>query len=674
MKKSTFLRALACLLLTLGFTAGKSTAQTASISPQNATIGANTPQAFTVTTTGMGGSNNDRTFVYTITGPGSTTPASPATFNCTSGCNTQSHSFTFSAVGVYTVSVTVTQTQGGSATATTSTTITVAPPTVTISPAPTATVLTGGSINFSSSIEYFSGSTTTTYAWSAPGATVPSGSSSSKTITFPTVGIYVVTVTATRGSQVATSAPTVVNVVEPNMYATAGSGAITAYHMNAVTGNILAGPQNVVTPSGSTAALGLNKSIPTFDPGGCLYYTLNTSTASNNGIVQIYAVNRNGTGNTLVGSIDMNGVSDNTGLGFVRLGMDPAGYGWIIAGNGSTQLRIAKFRGNGTNPITDVNTFGNVNLTVTNGAISDFQNGDLAFSGNGTLYALSNTTGGPTYIYTLNSTSNPPTRGRRWTVIPAGGSTFSGSVNGIAFTTAGSIHVSTSNGIFFIDGNTASQQTGTVEASLIFSATGFTDLASSAFPEDSPLPVKLLDFSGSLRNNVATIQWKTESEVNFDRFEVERSSKNNNFSTIGTETARGGSSRTASYSFADNLANETENVFHYRLKMIDTDGKFTYSHIIMMRKSSAGLKGLSLAPNPVVSSTATARVDVSSSTTVTLRVMDLSGKLVLQQKNAVAAGVNSIPVLNVQQLQPGTYVLQLINGDEIQSVRFTVAR
>ncbi|HMP88255.1 MAG TPA: T9SS type A sorting domain-containing protein, partial [Lacibacter sp.] len=112
----------------------------------------------------------------------------------------------------------------------------------------------------------------------------------------------------------------------------------------------------------------------------------------------------------------------------------------------------------------------------------------------------------------------------------------------------------------------------------------------------------------------------------------------------------------------------------YRLKMIDTDGKFTYSHIIMMRKSSAGLKGLSLAPNPVVSSTATARVDVSSSTTVTLRVMDLSGKLVLQQKNAVAAGVNSIPVLNVQQLQPGTYVLQLINGDEIQSVRFTVAR
>jgi hypothetical protein len=501
------------------------------------------------------------------------------------------------------------------------------------------------------------------------------------TATFPAnspAGAYTFRLSFTRSTQNNGSGTftgtldVIVNVFIPNLYSTSGSGTIKAYNVDPTTGAVNFGPLDVLTPSGSTAGLALNRPIPVFDPAGSLYYILNTS--NNSGVVQIYAANPNGTGNTNVGSIDMNGAGDNTGLGFVRFAMDPQGFGWIIAGDGSSQLRIAKFRGNGTNAISDVNTFSLVNLTVSNGSISEFQNGDLAFTASGVLYALSNTTNGPTYIYTLNSTLNPTTLSKKWTVIPAGGSTFSGSVNGIAFTTSGSIHVSTSTGLYFIDATTANQASGTVSASLITSISGLTDLASASLPIESPLPVTLVSFDGSFRNDVATLKWQTENEVEFDHFVVERSTQGASFRSVGNKNAAGTGAGRSSYEFADNLGNETESAFFYRLKMVDKDGKFTYSKTVMIRKDKKGLKGISLAPNPVVNAQATARVEAEAKGDVVIRVVDMTGKLVLQQKNGVNAGVNSISINNINQLQPGNYILQMVHEGQISSVKFTVAR
>lgn len=503
------------------------------------------------------------------------------------------------------------------------------------------------------------------------------------TATFPAnspAGVYTFRLSFTRSTQnngngtFTGTLDVTVNVFIPNLYSTSGTGAIRAYNVDPTTGAINFGPVSVLTPAGSTAGLALNRSVPVFDPAGSLYYVLNSSAATNNGIVQIYAANPNGTGNTNVGSIDMNGAGDNTGLGFVRFAMDPQGFGWLIAGDGSSQLRIAKFRGNGTNPISDVNTFSLVNLTVSGGTISEFQNGDLAFTSNGTLYALSNTTDGPTFIYTLNSTLSPTTLSKKWSVVPSGGSTFSGSVNGIAFTTSGSIHVSTSTGLYFIDATTANQASGTVSALLISSITGLTDLASASLPIESPLPVTLVSFDGSFRNDVATLKWQTENEVEFDHFVVERSAQGASFRSVGNKNAAGTGTGRSSYEFADNLGNETESAFFYRLKMVDKDGKFTYSKVVMIRKDKKGLKGLSLAPNPVVNAQATARLEAEGKGDVVLRIVDMTGKLVLQQKNAVNAGVNSISINNINQLQPGNYILQMVHEGQISSVKFTVAR
>lgn len=560
------------------------TAQTATISANDASGIIGYLSSFTVTTSSFGSNDNNRRFDYTITGPANST----ATFTCTDACNTQTHSLRFTAPGTYTVSVTVTRTQGG-------------------------------------------------------------------------------------GSAVAT-ASTDFTVFVPNMFATSGTSDLTAYNVNIITGAINAGPITVGSPGISTAALGINAQIPTFDPEGCIYFTENTN-FDNNGTVSIFAMRRDGTGRTSVGTIDMNGAS-NSGLGFVRLGFDPAGYGWIIAGNGSTQLRIAKFRGRGLNPIDDINTFGLVNLTVDGGTIADFQNGDLAFDGQGTLFALANVTGGAATIYNLNSTANPTTLIRRWTVLNGTtGAGFTGSVNGVA-TSGNSIHISTSNGIFFVNAATTNSATGTISAFPISTITGITDLASPSSIASGPLlPVRLLEFSGLLRNNIATLRWQSEAETNFDRFEVERSTNNGRFDRVATLAARGnGSTRPVSYETADDLSGQTAEAFFYRLKMIDTDGSFTYSRTVMIRKDRHGLKGFSLAPNPVVNNNAVLRFEAMASTQVDIRIVDMNGRLMLQQRNNVVPGMNSILINNLQQLQPGAYVLQTTHEGELQSIRFTVNR
>jgi hypothetical protein len=116
-------------------------------------------------------------------------------------------------------------------------------------------------------------------------------------------------------------------------------------------------------------------------------------------------------------------------------------------------------------------------------------------------------------------------------------------------------------------------------------------------------------------------------------------------------------------------------VFFYRLRMVDLDGSADYSKEILVRRSQKALSGVAISPNPIMNGgAASVRFQASRSALVTLRVIDGTGKTVLQQQNKVAEGANSLSVNNIERLQPGIYVLQLSNGDELSATKFTVVR
>ncbi|WP_146202213.1 hypothetical protein [Dyadobacter jejuensis] len=102
-----------------------------------------------------------------------------------------------------------------------------------------------------------------------------------------------------------------------------------------------------------------------------------------------------------------------------------------------------------------------------------------------------------------------------------------------------------------------------------------------------PLPVTLISFtatkvSGGAERSTALLIWQTSSEVNSDRFDIERSQDGKKWSSIGNVAAGGDKSSNTNYSFIDKTptydrTRPGENL--YRLKMIDKDGTFAYSRI-----------------------------------------------------------------------------------------------
>lgn len=194
------------------------------------------------------------------------------------------------------------------------------------------------------------------------------------------------------------------------------------------------------------------------------------------------------------------------------------------------------------------------------------------------------------------------------------------------------------------------------------------------FPQQITLPVKLLGFSGSYRSNQTVLNWETENEVNFDHYEIERGISSKDFTVINSVIAKTGTAK-PKYQFADDLSVVNENVLYYRLKMVDIDGKYSYSNVIMIRRDQKNMTGMLLSPNPLVGSgPITLRLNTDSKKNAEIRVIDGAGRLVLRQQNQLNEGINSLSINNQNRLQPGIYTVQVVADDEILSSKLSVIR
>jgi hypothetical protein len=95
------------------------------------------------------------------------------------------------------------------------------------------------------------------------------------------------------------------------------------------------------------------------------------------------------------------------------------------------------------------------------------------------------------------------------------------------------------------------------------------------FDKQVPLPITLLYFTARADGKRSLLNWETATEINNDRFEIERSPDGISFSKIDQVPGAGNSSIHISYQWYDNDPLKGNN--YYRLKQVDIDGKFTHS-------------------------------------------------------------------------------------------------
>lgn len=123
---------------------------------------------------------------------------------------------------------------------------------------------------------------------------------------------------------------------------------------------------------------------------------------------------------------------------------------------------------------------------------------------------------------------------------------------------------------------------------------------SFAQPSNSTLPSTGVNLTAVLNGNDVDLKWKTASEINSKHFEIERSIDGINFELLSTKQAAGNSLSELQYTHKD--PSMSARIYYYRLRLVDVDGRFTYSNTAIVRKGGS-IKGIKTFPNPVFVST-----------------------------------------------------------------------
>ena len=166
------------------------------------------------------------------------------------------------------------------------------------------------------------------------------------------------------------------------------------------------------------------------------------------------------------------------------------------------------------------------------------------------------------------------------------------------------------------------------------------------------IPLTLLSFSATANDadRTASLTWNTAEEINTKLFDVERSVDGRIFSSVANVNAYGQGSH-----FYQSNIRMTVPIEYYRLKMIDIDGRFTYSNIVKVKLSKA-VEGFSILNNPVKNLLI---IDVNDMGLVNTDavIVDNNGRQVYHFK--FREGRQNV---TVEKLSAGIYYLRTITG------------
>lgn len=167
-----------------------------------------------------------------------------------------------------------------------------------------------------------------------------------------------------------------------------------------------------------------------------------------------------------------------------------------------------------------------------------------------------------------------------------------------------------------------------------------------------PLPVRLVSFTAKAVENTAQLQWSVADVVNFSHFEVEKSSNSKQFTKVDNVPLAN-----SNYLFTDTKA-ATSPLVYYRLKLVDSDGSYTYSRIESVRFDKSQLLASGY-PNPF-----TATLTLVSNSNQTATVTNLVGNTIANVQ--LIPGENQVSTNNWPN---GLYLVRTSNGELIKVIK-----
>ncbi len=165
-----------------------------------------------------------------------------------------------------------------------------------------------------------------------------------------------------------------------------------------------------------------------------------------------------------------------------------------------------------------------------------------------------------------------------------------------------------------------------------------------------PLPVRIVNFSAKQINKSIQLNWKVENEVNFKQYAVEYSIDGKDFKELKTIAA----TNQSQYSYQTEKIDANQ---YYRLKLIDNEGKFSYSQTITLNFKLSNLN-FSVYPNPAKDNINIQLKNLN--TNCVLQLVDATGKVV-KKIDSISNDIH----ISTKHLVNGMYHIQVIENNQI---------
>jgi len=184
----------------------------------------------------------------------------------------------------------------------------------------------------------------------------------------------------------------------------------------------------------------------------------------------------------------------------------------------------------------------------------------------------------------------------------------------------------------------------------------------------SVFPVEFGAFRARHEENQVVLDWSTLTELNNDRFEVERSLDGTSFSVLASVRAKGNSDRLQTYEAIDPRPQIGQN--YYRIRQVDIDGGISFSQTVSV--FVAPYSRMLVYPNPVKEGQTYLQLEgYEARQDVKIQLFSTMGQPILTEQAMTDEQGNLRKSLDVQQLAAGIYILHTIT-DKGQANSFTL--
>lgn len=181
------------------------------------------------------------------------------------------------------------------------------------------------------------------------------------------------------------------------------------------------------------------------------------------------------------------------------------------------------------------------------------------------------------------------------------------------------------------------------------------------------LPIELSNFEATCKEGIIHLNWQTLSEINNEKFILEKSLDGVSFETIGIIKGAGNSSTAIDYHFIDKNYNGLS--CYYRLRQQDYNGKTSWSKIIKPTNpcTISAEKKYILYPNPTPKNI-TADINLVQGEEVNIAIYNSVGELV--QLTPTSTNVNGIQkyTFDTERLPSGIYYIHfnIANQEKVE--------